>query len=657
MSTVYFLTILGQFLRALVFKALTALFVLTVFVSLNPAYAEVDEDIAPAEVDTGVTVDTPESQRWEVLVEYDELIEKIDTSTDPYFFSTPEYATIAARVLELKKQIKEKKMGYLRALRTAYYGFMKANEDWLRERIPCLDKTNQFDFMRQNYELCAPLIWGHHNGKTGEESRMDRGIDDIVMAYQEMRIYAALSRPRFRSDQYAVIRRESEIHHRMNPRPSHHFEFFAADYEDAPRIPDLPPLTPHEVDMANGLFSHALMIKEAEFWQKVGIDLEQREIDLEEQFAEVRAPLMEEYEAWKAQALEAAGLEYLEGDLQEESARKLAAIERKVEDAKRIERLQFDWEWKHRLGNYVRGQLHEVHEKFKEKYFNLLNKYPVLALMDVPMDPENEDSLYDEFNSRFPSDQQERFSFFAGMYPNVMSGFSKYISMSNELRNELQFGDDSSDYDTMLPLIAFDPLVAEILDPEKNDEVVIELLDQMKAEFASDELWSELGYAGLAVAGAISCVALVGRLGPASKMLRWLFLRVLSARAAATLTCGFATGLPVNYWFLNRAQNKYLDEYKKFFSSSGVGPKDGLKVLMDISRLDQKSSDLMLELIMLPIGMGVYPIAARAIVPAVKQRAWVKSYNLIRRYYRRNPVPWRLYMERVTEYGRILGFI
>ena len=78
---------------------------------------------------------------------------------------------------------------------------------------------------------------------------------------------------------------------------------------------------------------------------------------------------------------------------------------------------------------------------------------------------------------------------------------------------------------------------------------------------------------------------------------------------------------------------------------------------MDISRLDQKSSDLMLELIMLPIGMGVYPVAAKAIVPAVKQRAWVKSYNLIRRYYRRNPVPWRLYMERVTEYGRILGFI
>ncbi len=555
------------------------------------------------------------------------------------------------------------KLKFLTALRTIYQGHVLANELYVRDRIHCLDSGDEgHQYRLDNFEICEEFLRGRYSGETND---YEYGVDRIIEAYNEMRLYAALSGPRRRTDQYYVLKRPEYRSYRFHNRVRHKFSHFLVDFDDVPEPPELPHLSPEEKCEADRRFLTKLYQKEQEFYDRreLGIQVgfvenecitegHRRDIGLnfteilqlphiEEQIHnEFRQPLYDELDAW-AQAIFDAQSEgrdvRIDYFLSEEDQNHWDTRNREIE-AEFQRRLEHEKEmftrWdNYGLDNFMHSSREGIWKSFKEDYFLKLNQFPVIGLMSLPQEgPTEEDLAYQE-QSGYP---------FTHFYPQLKEAFELYLFMSEKTREAFGEMNTLDSYDDLLPLMANANLVDQswediVAENGELEGITQTHIDELKADLESTEFWQVMREAGVAVALGVSCVSMVLPIGKIKWVAKFMLGRLLTTRWAAILSCGLVTGLGINLEFVSLANNRYLQEYQRFFSSSGVGPEDGIFVMMAIERLDQRSKDLIMEYIMAPVGTGV--IAMRgALGPTIRlirnPRTRSRVFEILERYAR-----------------------
>jgi hypothetical protein len=296
---------------------------------------------------------------------------------------------------------------------------------------------------------------------------------------------------------------------------------------------------------------------------------------------------------------------------------------------------------------YIHTKRYEDREEYKERYFDLIQQYPMIAFMEMPESSNIEENqgLYvknlicrepilnddknllfgtpnDFLNSVCRSEEVPDVRFIRQMsrrprylweledyLPTMRNGVRIMMAFSEALiKEETEIGTSLED---LLPLMSYDKAFEDFsgivsqTDTEDREEVFASLEEQWRIVVRNRNLRE--GAAGLGLG--LLCAAGLKRL-PLGGRLVGFMLRTFGVAAAG---CTLFAGLGINYLLLGLAKNRYYDRYMQFFSSLAeiemhsdeFASEDGQsltsRVLISVDELDSEDTDLLFEMLFLAL--------------------------------------------------------
>jgi hypothetical protein len=246
-----------------------------------------------------------------------------------------------------------------------------------------------------------------------------------------------------------------------------------------------------------------------------------------------------------------------------------------------------------------------------------MSELPLIALLPGPLD----------FNK--PSDLNY-----------LAQVFEKIIKNSDEVWNLVQQLPDSK-WQTLLPLMKYKPLLNTQLfnffeaSSEISEEDQTKIIRLLSNRFERDEMIESFQEIGVIVAATLGCGAVMrtgagliarGIGGMIGRVAGYLGSRSTAAQTSRALTCGFATGLPINIYFTQKSSSEFQQEMRSFFSSP-----HGQQMIIEWSRLDSANRDLTLNYLTAALGAGLGPIFKVSVLPRLQQRISPNAFHFLQR--------------------------
>lgn len=500
---------------------------------------------------------------------------------------------------------------YLQVYKGFFYGVLKANDMSLRLVIQCLRHP-------QRQSLLA--FWGPFDQNIQDpvtdprcESVRFQALKDIKENLQNMRVYLALSKPENPRGQFNPGYTETKdpwqyYSAKLNPHPHHLFNEWQIDFletSDLPAIPKVRPLSYEEMKMALEIYEMDGIKLAGEFDKKSAVNQHMIEV------------------AEKAK------------DLPEHQYN--LALET-YSDQVRVAREK-----------YVNRRRRSQRKEYKKKYFEYLDRNPLLAMIDLdPIQPSADEinsrcrevvnssvKFAEKFMRQRTKDAKENYraqicshlsklpSYKVdnkSMEVYLMEAYIKALQLQKLQREAVASLDLTSDHDQLLQLAAFKPVMQSFVESFKpiqeegmelaNSDKDQEFNVQAKIEFErveevgvmladsqeNQELIEDFKMAGHWILGGVICGITVRRIPGAGTLLKALGYGI----------CGVTTGLVANMFFYDITENRYLADYIRAFSSSGLATGNShAVVLQEVSQLNERDTELFFESVFFFVGTGV----------------------------------------------------
>ncbi|NQZ00721.1 MAG: hypothetical protein HRT45_08635 [Bdellovibrionales bacterium] len=97
-----------------------------------------------------------------------------------------------------------------------------------------------------------------------------------------------------------------------------------------------------------------------------------------------------------------------------------------------------------------------------------------------------------------------------------------------------------------------------------------EMYEYLKSSYESKVFWRDMRNIGAAVGLGVACALILGRLKPATWAVSTGARALGWKRFAAAASCYLIPGAMVNLWFLDLANNRYMQNFRSFVSSAGT---------------------------------------------------------------------------------------
>lgn len=252
-----------------------------------------------------------------------------------------------------------------------------------------------------------------------------------------------------------------------------------------------------------------------------------------------------------------------------------------------------------------------------QKYVDLISELPIIALLPGPLDLNK------------PSDL------------NYLSQvFEKIMKNSDEVWNLVQQLPDNQ-WQSLLPLMKYKPLLSNELfnffepSSELSEEDQTKIIQLLSNRFERDQMIESFQEIGIIVAATLGCGAVMrtgagliarGVGGIVGRVAGYLGSSSTAAQTTRALSCGFATGLPINIYFTQKSSSEFQQEMRSFFSSP-----HGQQMIIEWSRLDSANRDLTLNYLTAALGAGLGPIFKVTVLPRLQGRMSPNAFHFLQK--------------------------